>query len=91
MSLQSFKKEKETEKKNSKQSLKERFEEIKSKEIKKSTKTVNFKKIISCGCGGSYEKFHAEFPIDADVEDYSKLDVWDLDDLNAFDIKEGWV
>lgn len=91
MSLQSFKKEKETEKKNGKQSLKERFEEIKSKEIKKSTKTVNFKKIISCGCGGSYEKFHAEFPIDADVEDYSKLDVWDLDDLNAFDIKEGWV
>ena len=89
--FQSFKKEKETEKKNSKQSLKERFEEIKSKEIKKSSKTINFKKIIGCGCGGSYEKFHAEFPIDADVEEFSKLDDFDLTDLNAYDIKEGWV
>lgn len=91
MFLQSFKKEKETEKKNSKQSLKERFEEIKSKEIKKFSKTINFKKIVGCGCGGSYEKFHAEFPIDANVEDGSRLDDWDLNSLNAFDIKEGWV
>jgi hypothetical protein len=82
---------KETEQKNSKQSLKERFEEIKSKEIKKSSKTVNFKKIVGCGCGGSYEKFHAEFPIDADVEDYARLEDWELDNLNAYDIKEGWV
>lgn len=89
MFLQSFKKE--AEQNNSKRSLKERFEEIKSKEIKKSSKTVNFKKIVGCGCGGSYEKFHAEFPIDANVEDYSKLDDWDLNDLNAYDIKEGWV
>lgn len=89
--FQSFKKEKETEKKNSKQSLKERFEEIKSKEVKKSSKTINFKKIIGCGCGGSYEKFHAEFPIDADVKNFAKLDDWDLNDLNAYDIKEGWV
>lgn len=89
MFLQKIKKE--AEQKNSKRSLKERFEEIKSKEIKKSSKTINFKKIIGCGCGGSYEKFHAEFPLNADIEDYSKLDDWDLDDLNAFDIKEGWV
>lgn len=89
--FQYFKKEKETEKKNSKQSLKERFEEIKSKEVKKSSKTINFKKIVGCGCGGSYEKFHAEFPIDANVEDFSKLDDWDLYKLNAYDIKEGWV
>lgn len=89
MFLQSLKKE--AEQKNSKRSLQERFEEIKSKEIKKSSKTVNFKKIIGCGCGGSYEKFHAEFPIDANVEDYSQLDDWDLTDLNAYDIKEGWV
>jgi hypothetical protein len=89
MFLQSLKKE--AEQKNSKRSLKERFEEIKSKEIKKSSKTINFKKIIGCGCGGSYERFHAEFPIDADVEDGQKLDDWDLDMMNAYDIKEGWV
>lgn len=89
--FQFFKKEKETEKKNSKQSLKERFEEIKSKEVKKSSKTINFKKIVGCGCGGSYEKFHAEFPIDANVEDFYTLDDWTLDKLNAYDIKEGWV
>jgi hypothetical protein len=82
---------KETEQNNSKQSLKKRFEELKSKEIKKSSKTVNFKKILSCGCGGSYEKFHAEFPIDSNVKDGQKLDDWDLDHLNAYDIKEGWV
>lgn len=89
--FQSFKKEKETEKKNSKQSLKERFEEIKSKEVKKSSKTINFKKIVGCGCGSSYEKFHAEFPLDADVEDFYKLNDWDLDKLNAYNIQEGWV
>lgn len=82
---------KEDEQKNSKRSLKERFEEVKSKEIKKSSKTVNFKKIVGCGCGDSYEKFHAEFPIDSSVEDGVKLDDWDLDALNAYDIKEGWV
>lgn len=89
MFLQKIKKE--AEQNNSKRSLKERFEEIKSKEIKKSSKTINFKKIIGCGCGGSYERFHAEFPIDADVEDGQKLDDWDLDMMNAYDIKEGWV
>lgn len=89
MFLQKIKKE--AEQNNSKRSLKERFEEIKSKEIKKSSKTINFKKIIGCGCGGSYEKFHAEFPIDYSVEDGQKLDDWDLNELNAYDIKEGWV
>ena len=89
MFLQSIKKE--AEQNNSKRSLKERFEEIESKEIKKSSKTVNFKKIVGCGCGGSYEKFHAEFPVDANVEDGSRLDDWDLNALNAYDIKEGWI
>jgi len=55
--------------------LKKKFEEIKSKHIERAdTRIVNVKIAVGCGCGGDYEWFHGEVPIDSDVEDGDYID-----------------
>lgn len=52
-----------------------KFEEIKNKPVEQAdTRIVNVKKIVGCGCGGLYEWFHGEVPIDSDVEDGDYID-----------------
>lgn len=79
----------ETERKQSNQGLKEEFEKLKSKKVEKATtKIVNFYVAVGCGCGGNYEKYHAEVPIDKDVHDgkhFSDFEDW-MDN-----IERGWV
>lgn len=78
----------ETEKKQSNQGLKAEFEKLKSEKVEKATtKIVNFKIQVGCGCGGSYEKYHAEVPIDKDIDngDYVDFKPW------MENIEKGWV
>ena len=79
----------ETEKKQSNQGLKAEFEKLKSEKVEKATtKIVNFKVLVGCGCGGSYAKYHAEVPIDKDIDNgdyYGGFEPW------MENIKEGWV
>ena len=61
--------------------LKKKFEEIKNKPVEQAdTRIVNVKKIVGCGCGGEYEWFHGEVPIDSDIEDGDYID--DLDEID---------
>lgn len=55
--------------------LKKKFEEIKNKPVEQAdTRIVNVKMIVGCGCGGEYEWFHGEVPIDSDIEDGDYID-----------------
>ena len=55
--------------------LKKKFEEIKNKPVEQAdTRIVNVKKIVGCGCGGDYEWFHGEVPIDSSIEDGDYID-----------------
>ena len=79
----------ETEMKKSNQGLKEEFEKLKSKKVEKATtKIVNFYMAVGCGCGGNYEKYHAEVPIDKDIHDGGHLH--DFEDWMD-NIESGWV
>ena len=78
----------ETEKKQSNQGLKEEFEKLKSKKVEKATtKIVNFKVKVGCGCGGSYDMYHAEVPINKNIDngDYADFMPW------MQNIEKGWV
>lgn len=78
----------ETEKQNN-QSLKAEFEKLKEEKVEKATtKIVNFNVLVGCGCGGSYEKYHAEVPIAVGIDDGDYLDgfkPW------MGNITKGWV
>ena len=79
----------ETERKQSNQGLKEEFEKLKSEKVEKATtKIVNFYVAVGCGCGGNYEKYHAEVPIDAHIDDEDHLS-----DFESWmdNIERGWV
>lgn len=55
--------------------LKKKFAEIKNKPVEQAdTRIVNVKMIVGCGCGGEYEWFHGEVPIDSDLEDGDYID-----------------
>ena len=55
--------------------LQKKYQEIKNKPVEEAnTRIVNVKKIVGCGCGGSYEWFHGEVPIDSDIEDGDYID-----------------
>lgn len=55
--------------------LKKKFEEIKSKPVEQAdTRIVNVKMRVGCGCGGSYDWFHGEVPIDSSIEDGDYID-----------------
>jgi hypothetical protein len=50
--------------------LQKKFQEIKEKPVEEAnTRIVNVKYRTGCGCGGSYDWFHGEVPIDSDIED----------------------
>ena len=70
-------------------SLMSEFEKIKSKEIEKaSTKTINIKVMVGCGCGGSYDKYHVDVPVDSEYEDgdyFDEIEDW-MDN-----IEPGWI
>ena len=74
---------------NEEEDLKAEFEAIKNKDVEKATtKVVNIKVRVGCGCGGAYDKYHVEVPVDSEVEDGDYFD--DFEDWmdNA---EEGWV
>lgn len=74
-----LRKHKEQEEKNKK--LQNKFNEIKNKPVEEAdTRIVNVRKIVGCGCGGSYEWFHGEVPIDSNIEDGNY--VYDFDDIS---------
>ena len=76
------------ENKDTAQDLKKRFEELRAKEIPEATtKIVNFKKIVGCGCGSSFEWFHAEVPINSSLEDGDYVN--DFEDYDMTNITEG--
>ena len=75
--------------KNEEKDLKAEFEAIKNKEVEKATtKIVNIKIRVGCGCGGSYDKYHIEVPIDSEVEDGDYFD--DIEDWMD-NVESGWV
>ena len=79
----------ETERKQSNQGLKEEFEKLKSEKVEKATtKIVNFYVAVGCGCGGNYDRYHAEVPIDANIADGDHLS-----DFESWmdNIESGWV
>lgn len=58
------------EKVNKKDSLKNQFEAEKQNKVEEaSTRIVNFKVAVGCGCGGNYEWYHGEVPADSDIQD----------------------
>ena len=72
-----------------KKDLSQEFNAIKEKEIEKAnTRIVNIKIRTGCGCGGSYDKYHVEVPIDSKIYDgqyFSDIEDW------MENIEEGWV
>lgn len=74
-----LRKHKEQEEKN--KELQKKFQEIKNKPVEEATtRIVNVKYRVGCGCGGSYDWFHGEVPIDSDIEDGHYID--DLSEIN---------
>lgn len=72
-----------------KKDLFQEFNAIKEKEIEKATtRIVNIKIHTGCGCGGSYDKYHVEVPIDSYVSNGDYFD--DIEDWME-NIEEGWV
>ena len=79
----------ETERKQSNQSLKKEFEKLKSEKVERATtKIVNFYVAVGCGCGGNYDQYHAEVPIDANIDNGDHLS--DFKDWMD-NIESGWV
>ena len=75
--------------KNEEKDLKAEFEAIKNKEVEKATtKIVNIKIRVGCGCGGSYDRYHVEVPADSEVEDGDYFD--DIEDWMD-NVESGWV
>ena len=69
--------------------LKNKFNEIKGREIKKAdSRVVNFYIQVGCGCGGAYDKYHAEIPIDKNIPDGYHFS--DFEDYME-NVEEGWV
>ena len=83
---QKYLKNQEEQKKND---LSQEFNAIREKKIEEATtKIVNIKIHTGCGCGGSYDKYHVEVPIDSKVSNgqyFSDIEDW-MDN-----IEEGWV
>lgn len=79
----------ETEEKQSNQGFKSEFEKLKSEKVEEAnTKVVNFRVLVGCGCGGNYKKYHADVPIDQDIDDGDYVS--DFEDWMS-NIEEGWV
>lgn len=65
----------ETEEKQSNQGFKSKLESLKSEKVEKATtRVVNFKLQVGCGCSGEYRWYHAEVPIDSSIKDGDYVD-----------------
>lgn len=79
----------EAEEKQSNQSFKSKLDSLKREKVEKATtRVVNFKLQVGCGCGGEYRKYHAEVPIDSHLKDGGYVD--DFEDWMS-NVQEGWV
>ena len=72
-----------------KKDFSQEFNAIREKKIEEATtKIVNIKIRTGCGCGGSYDKYHVEVPVDSKVQNgqyFSDIEDW------MENIEEGWV
>lgn len=58
-----------------KASLKSKFEAEKQNKVEKtSTRIVNIKVVVGCGCGGDYRWYHGEVPADSSISDGDYFD-----------------
>ena len=65
----------ETEEKKSNQGFKSKLESLKSEKVEEATtKIVNFKLQVGCGCIGEYRWYHAEVPIYSSLKDGDYVD-----------------
>ena len=72
-----------------KKDFSQEFNAIREKKIEEATtKIVNIKIRTGCGCGGSYDKYHVEVPIDSKV--YNGEYFGDIENKKK-NIEEGWV
>ena len=72
-----------------KKDFSQEFNTIREKKIEEATtKIVNIKIDTGCGCGGSYDKYHVEVPIDSEVYDGQYFG--DIEDWME-NIEDGWV
>ena len=72
-----------------KKDFSQEFNAIKEKKIEEATtKIVNIKIHTGCGCGGSYDKYHVEVPIDSEIYNGEYFD--DIEDWME-NIEDGWV
>ena len=79
----------EAEEKQSNQGFKSKLDSLKREKVEKATtRVVNFKLQVGCGCGGEYRKYHAEVPIDSYLKDGGY--VGDFEDWMS-NVQEGWV
>lgn len=79
----------EAEEKQSNQSFKSKLDSLKSEKVEKATtRIVNFKLQVGCGCGGEYRHYHAEVPIDSPITDGDYVD--EFEDWMS-NVQEGWV
>lgn len=79
----------ETEEKQSNQGFKSKLDSLKSEKVEKATtRIVNFKLQVGCGCGGEYRRYHAEVPIDSPITDGDY--VGEFEDWMS-DVQKGWV
>ena len=78
-----------TEEKQSNQGFKSEFEKLRSEKVEEAnSKVVNFYLQVGCGCGGNYEKYHAEVPIGQDIDDGDYIS--DFEDWMS-NVERGWV
>lgn len=79
----------EAEEKQSNQGFKSKLESLKREKVEKATtRVVNFRIQVGCGCSGEYKQYHAEVPIDNYLEDgdyVSEFEDW------MSNVQEGWV
>lgn len=72
-----------------KTSLREQFENARNKQVKKAdTRIVNIKVRVGCGCGGAYEKYNIEVPMNSPIKNGQYFSDFDDDWKN---VKDGWV
>lgn len=79
----------EAEEKQSNQGFKSKLESLKREKVEKATtRVVNFRLQVGCGCGGEYRQYHAEVPIDSSLKDGDY--VGEFEDWMS-NVQEGWV
>ena len=79
----------EAEEKQNNQGFKSKLDSLKREKVEKATtRVVNFRLQVECGCGGEYRQYHAEVPIDSSLKDGDY--VGEFEDWMS-NVQEGWV